>query len=161
MASETATSTTTATQQSSGNWKAGVVGGIVGAIPFGLMMALMLDDPVIAVAIPSMYGLAPPPNELAGFVVHLSHGAILGVVFAAVIGLAGLSRESAQKQVAAGLAYGIVLWVVLAVIVMPIWLSAVGSPADPPLPNVSIPSLIGHAVYGVVLGAVYYALEGI
>jgi len=43
---------------------------------------------------------------------------------------------------------------------MPLWLSAVGSPASPPLPNFALPPLLWHAVYGVVLGGVYAAVEG-
>ncbi len=42
---------------------------------------------------------------------------------------------------------------------MPVWLSAVGSPANPPLPNVNVMSLVGHVVYGAVLGVVYAALR--
>jgi hypothetical protein len=38
---------------------------------------------------------------------------------------------------------------------MPAWLSAVGSPASPPLPNFAPPSLVWHLVYGGVLGGVY------
>ncbi|OYR79845.1 histidine kinase, partial [Halorubrum sp. E3] len=56
--------------------------------------------------------------------------------------------------------YGIAVWIALAVIVMPIWLSAVGSPANPPLPNVSALSALGHLAYGVVLGGTYAGLSG-
>ena len=38
---------------------------------------------------------------------------------------------------------------------MLIWLSAVGFPMAPPLPNFNPMSLVGHVVYGVILGAVY------
>jgi uncharacterized membrane protein YagU involved in acid resistance len=157
--SETATHTGAPTRITAGNWKAGVAAGLAGALPFGFMMALLVEDPIIAVAIPSMYGLAPPANELAGFFVHMSHGAVLGVVFAGLLGLVGLTGASARTQVGAGLGFGVAVWLVLAVVVMPIWLGAVGSPANPPLPNVSVPSLVGHAVYRTVLGAAYYALE--
>ncbi|MEF8913863.1 histidine kinase [Natronomonas sp.] len=159
MASETATPTTTATQQLPGNWKAGAAGGIVGALVFGAMMAVMSPG-VLQGAIPSMYGFSPP-NGAAGFTIHIAHGAVLGVVFAALLGVTGLSGSAARKQVGAGLAYGLLAWVVLAVIVMPIWLQAVGFGMAPELPNIGTQSLIGHAVYGVVLGGVYYALEGI
>ena len=158
MASETRTANANGTATLGGNWKAGLLGGIAGGLAFGAMLSMMMPD-VIQVAIPSMYGLAPPPNGLAGWAVHLGHSAVLGVVFTAIVGVAGLERSSAQKQVAAGIGYGVLVWVVLAALVMPVWLSAVGSPANPPLPNFNPQSLVGHAVYGVVLGAVYYALE--
>ncbi|AGB36034.1 hypothetical protein [Natronococcus occultus] len=54
-----------------------------------------------------------------------------------------------------GLAYGVVVWIGLAVVVMPIWLSVGGFPMAPPLPNVDVGSLLGHAAYGVVLGITY------
>ncbi|MFQ3319488.1 MAG: hypothetical protein ACI8UR_000939 [Natronomonas sp.] len=158
MASETATASSIETDAVAGNWKAGVTGGLIGSAVFGVMLTLQMTN-VIEIAIPSMYGLAPPASGLAGWFVHMSHGAVLGVAFAGFVGAVGLDGESAQKQVGAGLAYGIVLWVVLAAVVMPIWLSTVGSPASPPLPNFNPQSLIGHAIYGAVLGATYYALE--
>lgn len=159
MASETATTTATAREQAPGNWKAGVGGGIVGALVFGIQMAVMNPGPLQG-AIPAMYGFAFP-NGLVGFSIHIAHGAVLGVVFAAIVGTAGLSGEPAQKQVGAGLGYGLVVWAALAVVVMPIWLQAVGFPMAPSLPNVGVGSLIGHALYGVVLGGVHYALEGV
>jgi uncharacterized membrane protein YagU involved in acid resistance len=158
MASETATTTADGTATLGGNWTAGLLGGTAGGIVFGAMLAMNMPD-VLGVAIPSMYGFAPPPNALAGWAIHVGHAAVLGVVFAGLVGVVDLTRASARKQVAAGLGYGVLAWVVLAAVVMPIWLSAVGSPADPPLPNLNPMSLVGHAVYGVVLGAVYSALE--
>jgi hypothetical protein len=158
MASETATSTDAILEQPPGNWKAGTTAGLVGGLLFGAMLSVQMT-PVIEVAIPSMYGLAPPPNGTFGWIVHMSHSAVLGVAFAALVGIAGLHGASAGGKVIAGLVYGVVLWVLLAVIVMPVWLDVVGSPANPPLPNVSTMSLVGHAVYGVGLGVAYSALE--
>jgi uncharacterized membrane protein YagU involved in acid resistance len=107
--------------------------------------------PVIEVAIPAMYGLQ---GGLAGWVVHVSHGAVLGVAFAGVAGALGYGDDTARSA-GLGVAYGVVLWVVLAALVMPVWLSAVGFPGAPPLPNFNPTSLVGHAVYGLVLGIVY------
>jgi hypothetical protein len=137
-----------------GNWVGGVVGGIAGALVMGGLV-LAMNAGTIAVAIPSLYGLAPPPNPAAGLVVHVSHGAVLGVVFAGIAG--GLPLRTPGKVVGAGLAWGVVTWVVLAALLMPAWLSAVGSPASPPLPNFAPPSLLWHLVYGLVLGGVYAA----
>jgi uncharacterized membrane protein YagU involved in acid resistance len=66
--------------------------------------------------------------------------------------------ERPGASIGAGAAYGLAIWVVLAVLVMPVWLSAVGSPANPPLPNISAMSAIGHLAYGIVLGAAYTGL---
>ena len=134
-----------------------MVGGIVGAAAMGALMVLM-NDTVIAVAIPSLYALAPPQNPAAGLFVHVSHGAVLGVVFAGVAGAVG--ADSTGKLLGLGALWGVVTWAVLAALVMPVWLGAVGSPASPPLPNFAPPSLLWHVVYGLVLGGIYVGLEG-
>lgn len=161
MASETANTTVAESESDTRHvaWMAGLAGGVVGTVAFGIMLTMMMPD-VIEVAIPSMYGLAPPRNGLAGWAVHVGHGAVLGVVFAGLVSVAGLRGGSTGPQIAAGVVYGALVWVVLAAFIMPIWLSAVGSPANPPLPNFNVGSLVGHLVYGLLLGGVYAALEG-
>lgn len=136
----------------SGNWQTGLIGGIAGAIVMaGLVLAM--NPPTLGVAIPSLYGLAPPANPAAGLFVHTVHGAVLGVVFAGLVNAVDI--RSTGKTVAGGLAWGVVTWIGLAAIVMPVWLGAVGSPASPPLPNFAPPSLLWHLVYGLVVGGVY------
>ena len=148
----TATSTTGNADVSAGNWKAGVVGGLLGALVMGILVIVM-NTPTIAVAIPSLYALAPPPNPGLGLFVHLSHGAVLGVAFAGIAGALGFDTSGAI--VGLGLVWGVATWVLLAALLMPLWLSAVGSPASPPFPNFAIPSLLWHVVNGLVLGGVY------
>lgn len=151
MATDTATQTTAQTETDA--WQYGVAAGIVAAIAMGALMAMQMRA-VLEVAIPSMYFLT---GGLAGFTIHVAHGAVLGVGFAAVA--ATQTELPMARSAALGVGYGVVVWLVLAVVVMPIWLSAVGSPASPPLPNVSATSLVGHVVYGAVLGVAYAALE--
>lgn len=136
------------------NWQIGAVGGIAGAFVMGGLIALM-NSPTLEIAIPSLYSLAPPANPAAGLFVHASHGAVLGVVFAGLADAADI--QSPAKLLGGGIVWGIATWVVLAAILMPVWLSAVGSPASPPLPNFALPSLLWHIVYGFILGVVYVA----
>ncbi|WP_255198357.1 DUF6789 family protein [Halorarius litoreus] len=138
-------------------WQGGVVAGLAGATVMTAVMLVMGATPVIAGAIPGLYTLAPPANPVAGVIIHLSHGAILGVVFAGVVSAAGIT--DARTTVAVGIGYGIVAWVVLAALLMPLWLSAVGFQNAPPFPNVAVPSLLWHLVYGVVTGAVFTAVR--
>ena len=140
-----------------GAWKAGVVAGLTGGVGMSIVMLAMGAMPVIAAAIPGLYTLAPPANPAVGLVVHLSHAAVLGVVFAGVVTAAGV--EEPRRTVLVGLAYGVVAWLLLAVLVMPVWLAAVGFPNAPPFPNVSVPSLLWHLVYGAVTGAVFAAVR--
>ena len=158
MSQETRSDTATTTGTGLADWQAGVVGGLVGGLVMGAMIT-MQNAAAIQGAIPALYGLAPPPNGLFGWIVHMSHSAILGVVFAAIATGTGIGRGVGRSAVV-GLVYGVVLWVVLAALVMPLWLSAVGFPPGPPFPNSALPgSLPGHAVYGVLLGVVYAALR--
>lgn len=150
MASETATSADVQTKTGLEPWQAGVAGGIAGGVAFGLLMAAMAPE-MLETMIPSMYGLE---GGLAGWVVHLSHAAVLGVVFAAILVAAGRPTVSLAAGAGAGVAYGIVLWAVLAVVVMPVWLGMAQM-----VPNLDVGSLVGHAVYGLVLGIGYALLE--
>lgn len=149
MASETATETVVGRNTRIEPWQGGVVGGLLGGAVMGVMLTMQMT-PVIENAIPAMYGLS---GGLAGWVVHMFHAAILGVGFAAVATRVDL--DSLAPSVGLGLAYGVVLWLVLAVLVMPVWLQTVGFAGAPALPNVNVQSLVGHLVYGGVLGLVY------
>ncbi|MGM0590972.1 MAG: DUF6789 family protein [Halobacteriota archaeon] len=146
--SSTEMATPTVTEQ--GRWKGGVAAGLVASAVMGIMLTMQMT-PVIQNAIPALYGLS---GGAAGWVAHMAHGAVLGVVFAGTVEAIG-SGDDATKSAGLGIAYGVVLWIVLAAVVMPIWLGAVGFPGTPPLPNVNPMSLVGHIVYGVVLGVVY------
>jgi hypothetical protein len=149
MSTETATAVDTGIEL--GDWQAGVVGGILGAAVMAIAVSAM-NPPTLMGGIPGLYTLS---GGIAGWVVHLSHGAILGVVYAAIVEADVVSVDSVGKYLGAGIVWGIITWGLLAAIVMPIWLSAVGFPQAPPLPNFAVPSLIWHLVYGIVLGIVY------
>ncbi|WP_323191192.1 histidine kinase [Halostella sp. PRR32] len=157
MAQETSTDRRTDTRTRLETWQAGVLGGLAGGFVMGIMLTMQMT-PVIENAIPALWGLS---GGLAGWVIHMSNSAVLGVVFAAIAS-AGAFREYADSpgtSAALGIAYGVVLWVVLAAIVMPIWLDAVGFGMAPAVPNFNPMSLVGHVAYGVVLGVVYPLLR--
>jgi len=154
METETATATEAETGVGLADWQAGVVGGIAGAAVMAVLISLM-NAAVLAAAIPGLYGLS---GGIAGWAVHLSHGAVLGVVFAAVAEY-GLGNRSTGGVVGLGITWGVVTWIGLAALVMPVWLSTVGFPAAPPFPNFAVPSLLWHAVYGGVLGVAYAGLR--
>lgn len=156
MASESATKGETATGTAMASWQAGLVGGILGGIAFGVMMTMQMTM-IMEGAIPGMYGLGP--SLAVGWMIHLAHSAVLGLVFGVVVGATGRGgRLSSPVAIAsAGLVYGVVLWVVLASFVMPAWVGAMTEMA-PPVPQWNTDSLLGHAVYGVVLGVVYAAI---
>jgi len=154
MATETATAANVSTE--TGDWQAGVAGGLVGGLVFGAMMSVM-TPPVLEMGIPAMYGIEGPAGAI-GWAIHMSHGAVIALGFAAIAGLKPDVSESIGTSLGVGAGYGLLVWVALAVIVMPIWLGAVGFGGAPPLPNIGVESLVGHVVYGVVLGGVYAAV---
>lgn len=151
----TRTETTARAESFASNWVPGAVGGVAGALAMGALVVVM-NEPTLAVAIPSLYTLTPPPSLPMGFAVHAFHGAVLGLVFAGIV--SALDLDDSMRTIGAGLAWGVLTWVGLAALVMPLWLDAVGSPASPPFPNFAMPSLLWHLVYGLVLGVVFVGL---
>lgn len=156
MSTETEAGTELETGSGFAPWQAGALGGIVGAIGFGLFMMFVVPDPVLDVAIPTLYGVEATPDDpalVAGWVAHLAHGAILGTGFALVMQVDANDEFAFTNSRAGlvGLLYGIVMWGLLAMFIMPVWLYTMGL-AGPGVPNISELSLIGHSLYGVLLG---------
>lgn len=140
------------------HWRPGASAGFIATAVMGVAI-MAVDLPTLRSVIPGLYGLSG--SLLAGWVAHLAHGTLFGMVFAAVLSDPGLHRlvEWRWKTTAAGLVYGTVLAVAGAGIIMPVWLGVVGFPTPPAIPHVTAPMLAWHLVYGVVLGAVFHALE--
>ncbi|RXK50402.1 histidine kinase [Halorientalis pallida] len=134
-------------------WVSGVIAGLVGGAVMGVLFSV-LTPPVIEAGIPALFGLS---GGLAGWLVHMSLSAVFGVGFAALVTLTPLSKDTDTplQLVGAGLLYGAVLWIVAAAVVMPLWLTAVGFPMAPPLPNLDAMSLVGHLAFGTVVGLFY------
>lgn len=145
---------------------AGVLGGVVGTAAFGALMEL-LDQAFVRSFVPALLGLEQ--RGLVGWTVHLLTGAVLGLLFGLIV-----SREIVRellvpydgdpelgpldvraRLVAAGLTYGLAVWAVLPMIVLPVWLGYVGGEQIEAFPGSSLVSLSAHAVFGILLGAVY------
>lgn len=129
----------------------------VAALLAGVAMGAILQ--VFANTIPvigSLYGVASVP---VGWVTHLFHSVVFGVFFAAALRRPFLSArvDSFARTVAVAVGFGLVLAVGIAGLVMPLWLNAVGVSA--PLPRVFPAGVVGHVVWGLVLGSVYWLLS--
>lgn len=139
-------------------WKSGALAGLLATVAMGIIISIM-DLETIRVAIAGLY--IQEGSLIAGWVAHLIHGTLFGLLFAYILtdpGLAGITRWT-WKTIIAGVIYGLMLAVVGAGIIMPIWLSAVGFTTPPSLPNVTGASLVWHFVYGAILGTLFAALE--
>lgn len=144
------------------NWTAGAVGGFAGSLLFGLVLRYVVPAPMLEVVIPAMYGIEGPA-PLAGWALHQFHGVVLGVAYVALVQVGPL-RERARRfptALGVGIWYGGITTLGLAVLAMPLWLSAVGFGPGPQFPNVAFPntliSLLGHVAYAVPV-AIAYAL---
>jgi hypothetical protein len=141
------------------SWRAGGLAGFVATAAMGLAIGAM-DLATLRVAIAGLYGFEG--SLVAGWVAHLVHGTLFGVVFAGVLADPGLYRVSEWlwKTVVAGVVFGLVLAVAGAGIVLPIWLGAVGVDVGASIPFVTVPSLLWHTLYGVVLGVGFHVGDG-
>jgi hypothetical protein len=139
---------------------ASVVGGIVGGVVFGIMMHMMTAPtpeggrmPVIA-----MVGqIVGSPTLTAGWLYHLFNSAVIGAIFGWLLGprVRGYGGGFAW-----GTAYGFGWWILGGLVLMPVLL---GMPPFAPLMMrnmqiVAIGSLVGHLIYGLILGSVSVAL---
>lgn len=145
-------------------WLGGLLGGVIGAVGFGALTVL-LDPEFLEATVPGLYGVDPATS--AGVALHLVHGAVLGLVFAAVLGSDAFGGIVGDEPVLgdttatvraglAGLAYGVTIWALLPVVVVPLWAAGTGIEAE--VPTLALESLLGHVVYGLLLGATYAAV---
>ncbi|WP_304454735.1 hypothetical protein [Nocardiopsis sp. YSL2] len=125
-------------------WR-GAVAGIVGGVVFGIVMATTGMLSTVAMLVGSN-------DAVIGGVVHLAISAVFGVVFGL---LAGVIGDRMWSVMAAGLVYGLALWVIGGLVLMPAFL---GMPLFP-MGEMSMWSLFGHALFGLVAGATLYGLS--
>jgi len=129
-----------------------VAGGIGGLLAGALMGLLMQYQMGIMEAVGGLYTLE---SATAGWIFHMIHALLFGVVFAMGIQWQPFGKYDFGPVAIAllGVAWGVALWMVAAGVIMPLWLDAMFLPA-PDLPNWATESGIGHLLYGSVLGVV-------
>jgi uncharacterized membrane protein YagU involved in acid resistance len=128
----------------------GVYGGLAGGVIFGVMMNMMGMLPMIA----RMAGSSSP---IVGFCIHMIISAIIGAVFAV---LAADRLRTPGTTAAAGLVYGFAWWLLGPLTLMPLMMGmGLGSNWTAAAMTAAMPSVVGHVVYGGILGIVYGWLE--
>jgi len=135
-------------------WKGGGLAGLVATLVMGAAITIV-DLETLRLAIAGLYGFEG--TLIAGWIAHLVHGTLFGMIFAAVLSDPGLYRVSEWmwKTVVAGVVYGLTLAVVGAGLLMPIWLEVAGVTMQLSIPNVTTPILIWHLIYGILLGGLF------
>lgn len=139
-------------------WRGGAAAGFVATLVMGLAITVvdpgMLRDPIAG-----LYGLQG--SLLAGWGVHLVHGTIFGLLYALVMADPSLTAgtRGLPRSITAGVVYGVVLAIVGAGVIMPMWLEVVGFAAVPAFPFVTGSSLGWHLIYGAVLGGLFPFLD--
>lgn len=139
---------------------AGVVGGLIAGVVFGAMMQMMKAPTPDGMQVPMMAMVAKVVRSdsiAVGWLFHLFNSAVIGGLFGLVL---GSKLTSIGKAVVWGAGYGVFWWVLGGLILMPVLL---GMPAfaqlqDPMMRPVAWGSLVGHLMFGIILGLVAVSL---
>jgi hypothetical protein len=107
--------------------------------------------------VPALYTFQGP-SVLIGWTIHLFHGAVLGALFARLVTTETIAQRisSFKHWVTTGLIYGMMVWAIGSVIVLPLWLRFVGFGGAPRFPNFVLLGIFGHLIYGVLLSIVLW-----
>lgn len=136
----TALATPTATSTRTALLLRGVGGGLAGGLAFGLLMQMMGMMPMVAMLVGS-------DSTAVGWLLHLAISAFIGATFGVLL---GRRVTSIPRGLGLGVGYGILWWVLGALIIMP---ASLGMPIFA-IGGMSLQSLMGHMLFGAVLGAV-------
>ncbi len=122
----------------------GIAGGLAGGVAFGIMMQALGMIGMIAMIVGS-------ESIAVAWAVHLAISTLFGAVYGA---LAAPRVAGWAPGLLTGLAYGALLWVLGPLLLMP---AQMGMPLFT-VDTMAVQSLVGHLVFGLVLGGVVVAL---
>src|SRR6266508_3365584 len=139
----------------------GIAAGLLGGLVFGIMMQMMNAPTPEGGQMPMMVMVAKvvrSDSMTAGWIYHLFNSAVIGGIFGWLLG-------NRSQRIGAGLGwgalYGFVWWILGALILMPLFL--VMPPLAPlmmaPMRPVAMGSLMGHLIYGIILGGGFAILK--
>jgi two-component system OmpR family sensor kinase len=123
-----------------------VVAALVAGVTYGVV-AELLDSPVAFIGV----YYASQPDAVVGWLTHEFHSLVFAFMFAGLLSVAPVRyRDHVPGHVAIATGWGVVVWLVAAGVVSPIWLRLVGIPA--PLPSLTPTLLATHVTWGATLG---------
>ena len=128
------------------NIKLGAYGGLAGGVVFGAMMGMMGMLPMIG----KMVG---HPSAVTGFLAHLVISALIGAAFATLFDRFVHGKSSGLGY---GLTYGAAWWFLGPLTLMPLMMGmGLGVNWNATAAAQMLPSLVGHLLYGAILGLSY------
>jgi len=140
---------------------AGIVGGLVAGLVFGIMMQMMTAPTPEGELVPmmAMVAMILGSESLAvGWIYHLFNSAVIGAIFG---GLFGGLVHGYGGAFGWGALYGFIWWILGGLVLMPVFLGM--QPFAPLMMEemrpVAMGSLMGHLVYGLILGGGYATLR--
>jgi hypothetical protein len=144
-----------------GRLSASVVAGLIAGVVFGLMMQMMMAPTPDGGSMPvlAMVGqIVGSPTITAGWMYHLFNSAVIGAIFGWLLGGRVHNYASGFGW---GSAYGFAWWILGGLILMPIFLgmAAFAPLTMPGMQMVAMGSLIGHLIYGLILGGAFVWLH--
>ena len=132
----------------------GIVAGLTGGIIFGIMMQMMTAPTPEGGQMPMMAMVAKvvrSDSVAIGWLYHLFNSAVIGGIFGWLL---GTRSHTFGAGLGWGAVYGFAWWIMGGLILMPLLLGM--PPFTPlqmaPMRPVAMGSLVGHLIYGVVLG---------
>ncbi len=132
------------------NIKLGIYGGLAGGAVFGAMMGMMGMLPMIG-------KMAGHPSAGFGFLLHMGISAFIGATFAVLF---GGSIRNVASGLGRGLAYGGAWWLLGPLTLMPFFMGmGLGVNWNAAAAGRMLPSLMGHLIYGAILGVSYALLR--
>ena len=140
---------------------AGALAGLLAGIVFGMMMQMMSAPTPDGREVPMMAMVAMVVRSkslFVGWLYHLFNSIVIGAVFGWLL---GDRTHGFGGGLAWGAGWGLAWWVLGALILMPVFLgmppfAALRMPAMRP---VAMGSLMGHLLFGLILGAAYVWLR--
>lgn len=131
----------------------GAVAGLGGGLAFGALMAMMNMLPMIGM-------LAGSESALVGFGIHMLISAVIGATYGGLVSLLNLAPAYALPPgVGVGAAYGLVWWILGPLLLMPIMMG-MGPQFGSALDQMNLMSLVGHLIYGALLGGAFAMIAG-
>lgn len=146
-------------------WGAGVAGGLVGGVAMGVVLHAGAN---MMPFVGALYGW---PTAIGGWVAHLLHSVLIGLLFVAIVSRPLIAPQTTTLggSLIAGVVYSAGVGLVTTGIMLPVAMSTLGTATLPesllPLPGVLGGMLViisvgvAHLLYGVLLGATYHVVH--